>query len=68
MHVVDKQGGESIRIQWCTFKGRTYLDIRTYYTDDTNEVLPTKKGITLRPDMLPQLIEALQAMQEDANP
>ena len=37
-----------IKIQIKTFKGRKYLDIRKWYLDrKTNEVLPTKKGISL---------------------
>jgi len=37
-----------IKIQVKTFKGRKYLDIRKWYLDKKhNEVLPTKKGISL---------------------
>ena len=37
-----------IKIQIKTFKGRKYLDIRKWYLDrKTNEILPTKKGISL---------------------
>jgi hypothetical protein len=37
-----------IKIQIKTFNGRKYLDIRKWYLDrKTNEILPTKKGISL---------------------
>ena len=37
-----------IKIQIKTFKGRKYLDIRKWYLDrKINEILPTKKGISL---------------------
>ena len=37
-----------IKIQIKTFKGRKYLDIRKWYLDrKVNEILPTKKGISL---------------------
>ena len=37
-----------IKIQIKTFKGRKYLDVRKWYLDrKTNEILPTKKGISL---------------------
>lgn len=37
-----------IKIQVKTFKGRKYLDIRKWYLDKKlNEILPTKKGISL---------------------
>ena len=37
-----------IKIQVKTFKGRKYLDVRKWYLDrKSNEILPTKKGISL---------------------
>lgn len=37
-----------IKIQIKTYKGKKYLDVRKWYLDrKTNEILPTKKGISL---------------------
>ena len=50
-------------------KGKKYLDLRTFYTTDEGASwLPTKKGITLSPDNLELLKDAIeQAMSEFAD-
>ena len=38
------------------------LDIRVYIDiDGKSERVPTKKGVTLRPDLIPELIKALES-------
>jgi hypothetical protein len=46
------------------FKGHRYLDIRVY-TDIEGKAdkEPAKKGVTLRPDLIPELIKALEGVQ-----
>lgn len=46
-------------------KGEPYIDLRTYYLDDNDEWQPTKKGIRLHAEALPELIEQLQASDEE---
>lgn len=51
---------EEIRVSRTVFKGRDYVDVRTYmYIDGQPEKVPTKKGITINPDDVQELIEAL---------
>jgi hypothetical protein len=49
---------------WSEYKGRRYLDIRVY-TEIEGKVdkVPTKKGVTLRPELIPELIKALEGVQ-----
>ncbi len=60
-----KSATERIVAKIREFKGRKYIDIRVYYlasiSDDT--YAPTKKGITLTPDLLPHL----EAMVRELN-
>ena len=48
------------------YKGKSYLDLRIYYTtDDGINWLPTKKGVTVSPDNLELLKDAVdEAMKE----
>lgn len=59
--VISKNSIDEIRVSWQEFKGHRYLDIRTY-TELTGkpEKVATKRGITLRPDLLPELRAALE--------
>ena len=54
-----------IKIQIKTFKGRKYLDIRKWYLDrKTNEILPTKKGISLSEYQFEDVISLLSKDKE----
>ncbi len=66
---IPKGATERIEIAVSEFKGKKYLDLRTFYTTDEGESwLPTKKGITVSPDNLELLKDAIeQAMSEFAD-
>ena len=58
---------EKIRITRGEFKDKIYLDIRLFFTDpNTTELKPTKKGITIPIDFLPQLTSALLQCEKTA--
>ena len=63
---IPKSPTEQLQIALNEFKGKKYLDLRIHYTtDDGNSWLPTKKGVTIAPDQLPLLADAVQtAMAE----
>ncbi len=55
--VVDKNSGERIEIRAAEYEGHPYVDIRTYWrTRDDEEWKPSKKGVTLRPELVVELI------------
>lgn len=60
MKEISKNTLEKIRIEKREYKGREFIDIRTYYLDG-NEWKPTQKGVTFRPDQLKEIIEALES-------
>ena len=57
---------EQVQISINSYKDKKYLDLRIYYTtDDGGTWLPTKKGVTVSPDNLILLKDAVEeAMQE----
>ncbi len=57
---VEKKADEQIRISIKRLNSYDYLDIRTWWRkEETDEWLPTKKGITLRPDVVPEVAELI---------
>jgi Transcriptional Coactivator p15 (PC4) len=47
-------------------QGHRYLDIRVYTEIEGNaDKVPTKKGVTLRPDLIPELMKAPESAQRD---
>ena len=66
--VIEKSKTEELRIALKEFKGRDYLDIRTFadpYADEGQRV-PTKKGITLAPAKIAELIAVLRRAEAEA--
>ncbi len=58
---IGKNSQEDIIIQLTEFKGIDLVDLRVWVRDDVEtESKPTKKGLTIKPELLPELIEALQ--------
>lgn len=63
--VIEKSQVEHLHIERREYKGRPYIDIRAHADFGNGEgFVPTKKGVTLPPDRLGELIEALQSIQE----
>lgn len=63
---IPRSATEQLQISINEYKGKSYLDLRIYYTtDDGINWLPTKKGVTVSPDNLELLKDAIdEAMQE----
>jgi len=54
-----EKGEDLVKVSLTEFKGRQYVEVRTYYMADDGEWKPTKKGITLAPDLMRQVNGAL---------
>ncbi len=58
---IPRSATERIEVAINEYKGKKYLDLRTFYTtDDGANWLPTKKGITVSPDNLELLKDAIE--------
>jgi Transcriptional Coactivator p15 (PC4) len=62
--ILSKNSVDEIRVAWSEYKGHRYLDIRVYTEiDGQADKVPTKKGVTVRPDLIAELIKALEGAQ-----
>ena len=60
---IPKNTREVIRVQRTQFKGYELVDVRVFYQDeDAGEYRPSRKGISLKQNLLPQLINALEGL------
>ena len=64
--VIPRSTTEQMQIAIKEYKGKSYLDLRIFYTtDDGGTWLPTKKGVTCSPENIELLKEAVdEAMKE----
>ena len=58
---IPRSATEQLQIAINEYKGKSYLDLRIFYTtDDGATWLPTKKGVTFAPDQLDVLTDAIE--------
>ena len=57
---IEKNSREIIVVAMSEFKRISFVDIRVNYKTETGDFAPTKKGVAVRPEKLPELIAALQ--------
>jgi hypothetical protein len=56
---IKKNATEEIPISLTRYRGYELLDVRIYFEDDQGIWRPTKRGLTVRLEMLPDLLKAL---------
>tara|TARA_Y100001963_G_scaffold153921_1_gene241651 strand:- start:1717 stop:1947 length:231 start_codon:yes stop_codon:yes gene_type:complete len=63
---IKKNSSEVYRIYEKEYEGYKFIDVRIYYMDKaTGEYKPTKKGISIMPNNVEEIIEGiLQAMEQ----
>lgn len=63
---IERSDTEQLQISVSKYKGRSYLNMRIFYTTDEGATwLPTKKGVTFAPDQLDLLEEAIQEARKE---
>lgn len=63
---IDRNDRERLQIAVNEYKGKSYLDLRIFYTTDGGDTWrPTQKGVTVAPEGLDTLRDAIdEAMKE----
>jgi hypothetical protein len=65
LHEFKRNAEETLRVSLSTFKGRTYVDIRIFYEDAKGELAPTKKGVTITPDLWDEFRTGVAAVEQE---
>ena len=66
MTIIEKNDAEQIHVRLAENSGRRYVDLRVHFRADDGDWRPTKKGVTLNPIKLPELITGLQRIEAEA--
>ena len=61
MTEIEKNDIERVRVESSQYQGRAYVSARIWYRDEMGEWRPTKRGLTLDPDLWRDVVEALKA-------
>ena len=66
VHSFQKNETEEIRISLREYKNRHYLDLRLFFQpQDKNEMVPSKKGLTVSIEFLPELKRGLLKFEQE---
>jgi hypothetical protein len=55
----EKNSRERVVVGLTEYRGQQYVDIRVWFTDQAGELKPSQKGVSLKPENLPDVIHAL---------
>ncbi len=64
--IVEKNRVQDMRVRLVELRGETFVDLRVFAAAGDGERRPTKKGMTFKPDLVPELIEVLAKAAADA--
>lgn len=64
LHEFKRNPEETLRVSLSTFKGRKYIDVRIFYEDANGELQPTKKGITVTPELWDEFRKGIAAAEQ----
>jgi hypothetical protein len=68
VHTFQKNALEEIRASIRHYRGKEYIDLRVYYQADDGEYRPSKKGITVSPDLFREVEEAVKKVRKVIGP
>jgi hypothetical protein len=59
--IIKKNSVDEVRVTLSEYRGRHLLDLRIFTElDNSDEKVPTKRGVNLRVEQLPELLQALE--------
>ena len=63
---IARSATEQLQISISHYRGKSYLNMRIFYTTDDGQTwLPTKKGVTVAPDALVTVKDAVEKAMEE---
>lgn len=61
---IKKSGSAEIWVSLKEYQGRQYIDVREHFIADDRQWHPTKKGVMLLPELLPKVIDGVEALED----
>ncbi|AGT08119.1 transcriptional coactivator p15/PC4 family protein [Paracoccus aminophilus] len=62
--IIPKNQREEIRLSLDDYKGMQLVNLRIWFKADDGEFRPSQKGIAFKAELLPAVLEGLQAAQK----
>jgi len=56
----DKNSGEKLRVSLGSYRGHDLVNLRVWFRGEDDQWHPTRKGVAISTELLPDLIDALE--------
>lgn len=66
VYTFPKSATQQVRARLTSWKGREYADLRVF-AESEGEYVPTKKGLSVRVEDIPKLVDAVAALRRAAD-
>ncbi|SAK61449.1 Transcriptional Coactivator p15 (PC4) [Caballeronia catudaia] len=54
-----RSDSERLRVTVSEYRGRSYIDLRIWFATDGGELKPSRAGVSLRPEQVGEVVQAL---------
>lgn len=61
-----KNNREEVRVTLSKYKGYDLVGVRQWFRNDNDEPRPSKSGVTIRVELLPELLQLIQRAKDTA--
>jgi hypothetical protein len=65
---IQRTGSERLRVSIGEYRGRTNIDLRVWFTDESGVYKPSSKGVSIRPTHIAEVIQALMLAARAIDP
>lgn len=65
LHEFKRNAEDTLRVSLSNFRGKTYVDIRLFFEDPNGELQPTKKGVTVTPELWDEFRTGIAAAEAE---
>lgn len=65
---LQKNSRERLRVSVDQYKGHEYIAVRIWFVAADGEYRPSRAGVTLKPALIPQLVQALELAARAVDP
>ena len=65
---IRRSDSERLRITISEFKGRTFIDLRVWYSTESGEFKPGRAGVSLRPEQVGEVVQGLMLAARAIDP
>ncbi|MCC8396313.1 transcriptional coactivator p15/PC4 family protein [Paraburkholderia sp. MMS20-SJTR3] len=65
---IRKSDSERLRVTVSEYRGRTFIDLRVWYSIESGDYKPGRAGVSLRPDQIAEVVQGLLVASRALDP